>query len=64
LAFCQSSEEGVMNHQYIAQLLGNHGKFLGAIAVFVTLIYLAGHLRQNTSALRSTIYTFYRPNES
>ena len=34
-----------------AQLLGNFGEFFGAIAVVVTLIYLAGQLRQNTKAL-------------
>jgi hypothetical protein len=39
-----------------AQLLGNFGEFFGAIAVVVTLIYLAGQLRQNTSALRSSTY--------
>ena len=39
-----------------AQLLGNFGEFFGAIAVVVTLIYLAGQLRQNTKALRSASY--------
>ncbi len=45
-----------MNMQGTAQLLGNFGEFFGAIAVVVTLIYLAGQLRQNTRALRSTSY--------
>ena len=45
-----------MDHQTFVQLLGNYGEFLGAIAVAVTLIYLAGQLRQNTRALRSTSY--------
>ena len=43
-----------MDHQAFAQLLGNYGEFLGAIAVVVTLIYLAGQLRQNTKALRAS----------
>ena len=42
-----------------SQLLGNYGEFVGAIAIVVTLIYLAGQLRQNTKALRSSIYTSY-----
>ena len=29
-----------MDHQAIAQLLGNYGEFVGAIAVVITLIYL------------------------
>ena len=36
-----------------AQLLGNFGEFVGAIAVVVTLIYLTTQIRQNTIALRS-----------
>jgi len=39
-----------------AQLLGNFGEFFGAIAVVITLVYLAGQLRQNTTALRSASY--------
>ncbi len=35
-----------------SQLLGNVGEFIGAIAVVVTLIYLAAQIRQNTNALR------------
>ena len=42
-----------------AQLLGNFGEFFGAIAVVATLIYLAGQLRQNTKALRSSSYDAY-----
>ncbi len=34
-----------------AQLLGNFGEFVGAIAVVVTLIYLAAQIRQNTRSL-------------
>ncbi len=36
-----------------AQLLGNFGEFVGAIAVVLTLIYLTTQIRQNTTALRS-----------
>ncbi len=48
-----------MDHQTFAQLLGNYGEFFGAIAVVATLIYLAGQLRQNTRALRSSSYDAY-----
>ena len=37
-----------MNHQAFAQLLGNYGEFVGAIAVVVTLIFLTLQIRQNT----------------
>ena len=36
-----------------AQLLGNFGEFVGAIAVVATLIYLTTQIRQNTTALQS-----------
>ena len=42
-----------MDHLTFAQLLGNYGEFVGAIAVVVTLVYLAQQLRQNTAALKS-----------
>ena len=42
-----------MNHQAFAQLLGNYGEFVGAIAVVATLIYLATQIRQNNELLRS-----------
>ena len=45
-----------MDIQGVAQLLGNFGEFFGAIAVVMTLVYLAGQLRQNTKALRSASY--------
>jgi hypothetical protein len=41
-----------MDHREFAELLGNYGEFVGAIAVVVTLIYLAMQIRQNTNALR------------
>lgn len=37
-----------MDHQTFAQLLGNYGEFVGAIAVVATLAYLAIQIRQNT----------------
>ena len=40
-----------------AQLLGNFGEFVGAIAVVATLIYLTLQVRQNTSAIRRQTYT-------
>lgn len=48
-----------MDHQALAQLLGNYGEFLGAIAVFVTLFYLAIQIRMSTrmaeTAARQTV---------
>ena len=43
-----------MNLMDAAQLLGNFGEFVGAIAVVVTLAYLATQIRQNTVAQRSS----------
>jgi hypothetical protein len=37
-----------MDHQAIAQLLGNYGEFVGAIAVVITLAYLTIQIRQHT----------------
>ena len=42
-----------MDHQAVAQLLGNYGEFIGAIAVVVTLGYLAVQIRQNSSSVKS-----------
>ena len=39
-----------MDHQAFAQLLGNYGEFIGAIAVVVTLFYLAVQVRQSKQA--------------
>lgn len=36
-----------------AQVLGNFGEFVGAIAVVVTLIYLVFQIRQNTQSIQS-----------
>ena len=41
-----------MDHLTFAQLLGNYGEFIGAIAVVITLGYLAVQIRQNTAQLR------------
>ena len=35
-----------------AQLLGNFGELVGAIAVVVTLVYLSVQIRQNTIVLK------------
>ena len=42
-----------MDHQEIAQLLGSYGEFIGAIAVVLTLGYLAVQVRQNTHQIQS-----------
>lgn len=39
-----------MDHQTFAQLLGNYGEFVGAIAVVITLIYLAIQVRHSKEA--------------
>ena len=39
-----------------AQLLGNMGEFIGAIAVVVTLVLLTYQVRQNTKATRQQSY--------
>jgi heme exporter protein D len=52
-----------MDHQTFAQLLGNYGEFVGAIAVVITLIYLAIQVRHsketteaNTKAIELQAY--------
>ena len=42
-----------MDHLTFAQLLGNYGEFVGAIAVVVTLGYLALQIRQSKIALEA-----------
>jgi hypothetical protein len=39
-----------------SQLLGNYGEFVGAIAIVITLIYLAVQLKQNTESVRAGAY--------
>ena len=46
-----------MDHQAFAQLLGNYGEFVGAIAVVTTLAYLAYQIRQNTRQIEFEIRT-------
>ena len=45
-----------MDHQAFAQILGNYGEFVGAIAVVLTLGYLAVQIRQNTNASKPLGY--------
>lgn len=45
-----------MDHQAIAQLLGNYGEFVGAAAVVATLAYLAVQVRQSGKATVADIY--------
>ena len=42
-----------MDHLTFAQLLGNYGEFVGAIAVVATLVYLTTQIRQNTRSINS-----------
>ena len=44
-----------MDHVTFAQLLGSYGEFLGSIAVFATLVYLAVQVRYTKSELRRSI---------
>lgn len=45
-----------MDHQAFAQLMGNYGEFVGAIAVVVTLGYLAAQIKQARKATLAEIY--------
>lgn len=40
-----------------AQLLGNIGEFVAAIAVVVTLVYLAIEVRQHSQSTRAATYS-------
>ena len=42
-----------MDHQAFAQLLGNYGEFVGAIAVVATLVYLAVQVRHSKDSLQA-----------
>jgi len=44
-----------MDSQAFAQLLGNYGAFVGAIAVVATLLYLAAQVRQNARATEYSV---------
>ena len=41
-----------MDHLTFAQLLGNYGEFLGSVAVFATLVYLATQVRHSGEQTR------------
>ena len=45
-----------MDHQAFAQMLGNFGEFVAAIAVVVTLFYLALHIRHSTQTTRASTF--------
>jgi heme exporter protein D len=49
MAFFHPLEEASMDHQDFAELLGNYGAFVGAIAVVVTLVYLAMQIRHSVN---------------
>jgi hypothetical protein len=42
-----------MDHQEFAQFLGNDGEFVGALAVVITVAYLAIQICQNTGVTRA-----------
>ena len=42
-----------MDHQAFAQLMGNFGEFVGAIAVVATLVYLAIQVKHSKGALEA-----------
>jgi len=44
-----------MDHLTFAQLLGNYGEFVGAMAVFATLLYLVRQVRLNASQLEKQV---------
>lgn len=53
-----------MDHQAFAQLLGNYGEFVGAIAVVATLVYLAIQVRQNTATIHNSESAHRASNET
>jgi hypothetical protein len=53
-------EERIMDLMSTAQLLGNFGEFFGAIAVVVTLAYLAFQVRQNSTQVRLNSVCVFR----
>jgi hypothetical protein len=48
-------EEEIMDLMSTAQLLGNFGEFVGAIAVVTTLGFLTFQIRQNTKATKAAM---------
>jgi hypothetical protein len=49
-----------MDHQAFAQLLGNYGEFLGAIAVVITLAILTFQVAHAREALKATSHQNYK----
>ena len=43
-----------MDHQAFAQILGNYGEFVGAIAVVITLVYLAVQVKHSKEATEAS----------
>ena len=52
-----------MDHQAFAQLLGNYGEFVGAIAVVLTLVYLAAQVKHGKAALDANTQAMEREYE-
>ena len=52
-----------MDHQAFAQLLGNYGEFVGAIAVVATLFYLAVQVRHSKSATEANTRSLEQSRE-
>ena len=52
-----------MDHQAFAQLLGNYGEFIGAIAVVLTLVYLAAQVKHGKAALDANTQAMEREYE-
>jgi len=52
-----------MDHQAFAQLLGNYGEFIGAIAVVVTLFYLATQVRHSKDATEANTRSLEQSRE-
>ena len=47
-----------MDHATLAQLLGNYGEFIGALAVVGTLVYLAAQIREARRAIIAQSYQY------
>ena len=52
-----------MDHQAFAQLLGNYGEFVGAIAVVATLFYLAVQVRHSKRATEANTRSLEQSRE-
>jgi len=46
-----------MDHQSFAQLLGNYGEFVGAVAVVITLAFLTKQLRDSTRSANAAAHS-------